>query len=336
MKNQKNLDYFVGFDIGTNSIGYAVSDTSYDLIKYQQHPMWGVHLFETAESAEKRRTHRAARRRLDRRQQRVQLLRELFSGEIGKVDRNFFKRINSSSLKRDAAESQFAIFADMEYTDADFYRQYPTIHHLIAELMESDSPHDVRLVYLACAWLVVHRGHFFSEVAKEKVDELIDFQSVYNDLKTYVEDNGYIFSWKHLDITINDIGKILRSSETRSQKGKKLAELLKEKGEVYGVTGLSIFEALKRNTITFQDIIKYYPEYNIYSNDVLKQVEITAKYEGYLVRQQKQIEQSLKQENTLIPEDIDFNDIKGLRKEAQQKLNDIKFIMHCKLLISLL
>ena len=58
--------------------------------------------------------------------------------------------------------------------------------------------------------------------------------------------------------------------------------------------------------------------------DVLKQVEITAKYEGYLVRQQKQIEQSLKQENTLIPDNIDFNDIKGLRKEAQQKLSDIK------------
>ena len=98
MKKQKNLDYFIGFDIGTNSTGYAVSDTNYDLIKYQQHPMWGVHLFETAKLAEERRTHRAARRRLDRRQQRIQLLRELFSVEIGKVDRNFFRRIDSSFL----------------------------------------------------------------------------------------------------------------------------------------------------------------------------------------------------------------------------------------------
>ena len=62
----------------------------------------------------------------------------------------------------------------------------------------------------------------------------------------------------------------------------------------------------------------------MYDKDVLKQVEITAKYEGYLIRQQKQIEQSLKQENTLIPSEINFDDIKGLRKEAQQKLNDIK------------
>lgn len=229
MKKQKNLDYFIGFDIGTNSTGYAVSDTNYDLIKYQQHPMWGVHLFETAKLAEERRTHRAARRRLDRRQQRIQLLRELFSVEIGKVDRNFFRRIDSSSLKKDSSEPRFAIFADSEYTDTDFYKQYPTIHHLISELIDSDSPHDVRLVYLACAWLVVHRGHFFSEVAKEKVDELIDFQSVYNDLETYVEDNGYIFSWKHLDIKINEAGNILKSSATRSNKEKKLVELLQVK-----------------------------------------------------------------------------------------------------------
>lgn len=229
MKKQKNLDYFIGFDIGTNSTGYAVSDTNYDLIKYQQHPMWGVHLFETAKLAEERRTHRAARRRLDRRQQRIQLLRELFSVEIGKVDRNFFRRIDSSFLKKDSSEPRFAIFADSEYTDTDFYKQYPTIHHLISELIDSDSPHDVRLVYLACAWLVVHRGHFFSEVAKEKVDELIDFQSVYNDLETYVEDNGYIFSWKHLDIKINEAGNILKSSATRSNKEKKLVELLQVK-----------------------------------------------------------------------------------------------------------
>ena len=226
MKKQKNLDYFVGFDVGTNSIGYAVSDTNYDLVKYQQHPMWGVHLFETANLAEERRTYRAARRRLDRRQQRVQLLRELFSVEIGKVDRSFFKRIDSSALKKEASESRFAIFYDSDYTDSDFYKQYPTIHHLISELIDSDSPHDVRLVYLACVWLVVPRGHFFSEVAKEKVDELIDFQSVYNELETYVEDNGYIFSWKHLGVKINDIGNILKSSTTRSDKGKQLAELL--------------------------------------------------------------------------------------------------------------
>jgi len=123
---------------------------------------------------------------------------------------------------------------------------------------------------------------------------------------------------------LKKINEATNLSLTRYNSKSKLAELLKEKGEVFGITGMSIYEALKRNTITFDDILKYYPEYSKFSNEVLKQVEITAKYEGYLIRQQKQIEQSLKQENTLIPENIDFNEIKGLRKEAQQKLNDIK------------
>ena len=123
---------------------------------------------------------------------------------------------------------------------------------------------------------------------------------------------------------LKKIDEVTSLTMVRCNSKSKLAELLKNKGEVFGITGMSIYEALKRNTITFDDICEYYPEYRSYSKDVLKQVEIMAKYEGYLVRQQKQIEQSLKQENTLIPENIDFNAIKGLRKEAQQKLNDIK------------
>ena len=127
-----------------------------------------------------------------------------------------------------------------------------------------------------------------------------------------------------LKTKLNLINEVINLASTRYNSKSDLAKLLAEKEEIFGVTGMSIYEALKRNTISFNDIIKYYPEYAKYDKDVLRQVEITAKYEGYLIRQQKQIEQSLKQENTLIPEGIDFNDIKGLRKEAQQKLNDIK------------
>ena len=185
MKKQKNQDYFVGFDAGTNSVGYAVTGTQYNLIKYQSHPVWGVHLFESAQLAEERRVHRSARRRLDRRQQRIQLLRELFAKEIAEVDQNFYHRIDSSALKKENGTPKYAIFADSDYTDKDFYKQYPTIHHLISDLIDSDKPHDVRLVYLACAWLLAHRGHFFSDVAKEKVDEFTDFSVVYNELESF-------------------------------------------------------------------------------------------------------------------------------------------------------
>ena len=47
MANEKK-EYYIGLDIGTDSVGYAVTDTSYSLIKYRGEPMWGVNLFETA------------------------------------------------------------------------------------------------------------------------------------------------------------------------------------------------------------------------------------------------------------------------------------------------
>ena len=229
MKNQKNHDYFVGLDIGTNSIGYAATDKNYQLLKYQQHPVWGVHLFESANPAADRRPYRTARRRLDRRQQRIRLLRELFAREIGTVDPRFFQRIDSSSLKKTEDDSGFAVFDDPDYTDVDFHRQYPTIHHLISELIDSREPHDVRLVYLACAWMLAHRGHFFSDVAKEKVEELICFSTVYQELADYAADHGFHFSWQHLPLGTDIIGDILKSSENKTAKSKKLTSTLQVK-----------------------------------------------------------------------------------------------------------
>lgn len=104
----------------------------------------------------------------------------------------------------------------------------------------------------------------------------------------------------------------------------KMAELFKSKDESFSTNGLTVREALKRSSITIDDILQIVPELSTFPYDVLKEVEIQVKYEGYLARQQKQIEQAQKNENTLIPNSIDYNKIKGLRIEARQKLDTIK------------
>ena len=81
--------YYLGLDIGTNSVGYAVTDEEYNLLKFRGEPAWGVTVFDEGELCEKRRKFRSARRRLDRQQQRVDLLQELFAKEIAKVDPRF-------------------------------------------------------------------------------------------------------------------------------------------------------------------------------------------------------------------------------------------------------
>ena len=67
----KTENFYLGLDIGTNSIGYAVTDTQYFPIKCHGEPMWGTHLFEEASFAEDRRMARVSRRRIARRKYRT-------------------------------------------------------------------------------------------------------------------------------------------------------------------------------------------------------------------------------------------------------------------------
>ncbi len=175
-------NYYLGLDIGTDSVGYAATDESYNLKRFHGENVWGSVLFDGAYTKAERRSFRTARRRLDRRQQRVKLVQELFAEEIAKVDPRFYIRIEESALYGSDAHEKFALFKDSDFTDKDYYKKYPTIHHLIDELMKSSEPHDVRLVYLACAWLVAHRGHFLSEIDKEHISELTQFGPIYQDL----------------------------------------------------------------------------------------------------------------------------------------------------------
>lgn len=178
--------FYLGLDIGTDSVGYAVTDDQYRLRKHKGEPLWGVTLFEKAQLAKDRRTYRTMRRQIDRRQQRVALLEELFAPEIGKIDAKFFLRRRESALFPEDAPDGVRLF-DGGITDEEYHRLYPTIHHLIVELMESCEPHDVRLVYLACAWLVAHRGHFLLDTS---ADAATDFHAVYEDFCDYLKDEG--------------------------------------------------------------------------------------------------------------------------------------------------
>lgn len=191
-------EYYLGLDIGTNSVGYAVTDSEYKILKYKGEPMWGSHVFEEGSQCAERRGFRTARRRLDRRQQRVRLVQEIFANEISLVDDKFYIRLKESALYQEdkSGNNPYSVFADDNYTDKEYYEKYPTIHHLIMDLIEDEQPHDVRLVYMAAAWLVAHRGHFLSDVEKTHVEKVLDFDGVYRELQEYYNDNAYTIPWK--------------------------------------------------------------------------------------------------------------------------------------------
>jgi len=205
-------EYYLGLDIGTDSVGYAVTDSKYDLLKFHGEPAWGVTIFDEASLSEERRSFRTARRRLDRKQQRVNLLQELFATEINNVDPRFFIRMEESYKYRDDAGDCYTLFNDPDFTDKEYYAKYPTIHHLISDLMNSTEPHDIRLVYLACAWLVAHRGHFLSNIDQNNLSSVRDFSAVYNNFIEYFTGNRECSApWEEIDL--HELEGIIRKKE---------------------------------------------------------------------------------------------------------------------------
>ena len=220
----KEKKIYLGLDIGTDSVGYAVTDESYNLRRFHGSDAWGSIVFDSGSTKADRRGYRSARRRLDRRQQRVKLLQEIFAAETAKVDPRFFIRLTESYLWREDTKDRYIFFNDDDYTDVQYMKDYPTIHHLICELMENREPHDVRLVYLACAWLVAHRGHFLNNIRVEKIDELTDIHKVYDDFKQFFLDNEYSLPWN--DVDENKLAEILKKKTGVNNKKAELAELL--------------------------------------------------------------------------------------------------------------
>lgn len=98
---------------------------------------------------------------------------------------------------------------DGDYTDKDFYAQYPTIYHLRKELIENKKQsYDVRLVFIALHHIIKNRSHFlFDSLDMSRID---DFEPVYNQLVMYLKDNYDI------EICCFDTQKYAETLENRS------------------------------------------------------------------------------------------------------------------------
>ena len=88
--------------------------------------------------------------------------------------------------------------------------------------------------------------------------------------------------------------------------------------------GVKLAELLKRTELDYEKLSEIDKDRPDLDKAVWKEAEIMIKYEGYIKLEEKQVESFQKLEEKLLPEDIDYNEIKGLRLEARQKLNNIK------------
>ena len=83
-------------------------------------------------------------------------------------------------------------------------------------------------------------------------------------------------------------------------------------------------DLLRRPNVTYEDLAPFDADRPALSADVTAEVEIQVKYSGYLSRQLKQVEEFKKEEARLLPKDMDYEAIPGLRLEAKEKLQQIR------------
>lgn len=220
--------YYLGLDMGTNSVGWAVTDPNYNLFKAKGKDLWGIREFNEASTAVERRTHRISRRRRQREQVRIGLLKDYFHDAIGEVDPDFFQRLANSKYHLEDKDTEVRyknnVFNDDDYTDKDYFDQYPTIYHLRKELIESTDKHDVRLVFLALLNMFKHRGHFLNSGLGENSGEN-NINNAYLELTNLLSE----FTQYNLSETID--GKkiedlLSRRDMSRTRKAEGLAEIL--------------------------------------------------------------------------------------------------------------
>lgn len=106
--------------------------------------------------------------------------------------------------------------------------------------------------------------------------------------------------------------------------GKNTQVVLEKYGSTPLNTAATLDELIRRPELDYEKVRELDPEYKELPEDIINQINIEIKYEGYIKRQEKQVENFKRVEVRKLPENIDYSTIQGLRLEAQQKLNKFK------------
>lgn len=255
-------DYFIGLDVGTNSVGWAVTDSNYKLCRIKGKTAWGARLFSEADTAKQRRSFRATGRRLARRRHRVLFLQEIFSEEISKIDPYFFLRLNESFLydedKSPNARALMPLFNDKEL-EKKYHVAFPTIFHLRYALANKDAPNhafalsDIRFVYLALHHIVKYRGNFLSSnaIGSESgiSDETIKYlNNSFKDIATrFSEESDDDFeSFELLSLSSKDelLNILVDKTTNKVEKKKKITSLLSPVNKELNSTYIDLFKIL--------------------------------------------------------------------------------------------
>lgn len=312
-------EYYLGLDMGTSSVGWAVTDKDYNLVRAKGKDLWGVRLFKEAETSAERRQHRTSRRRIQRERARIGFVRQIFANAIDEIDPGFYQRLDDSKyIEKDKNEQQpFALFSGDKFTDKEYYAKYPTISHLRKELCLSTEPHDVRLVFLAILNIFKHRGHFLnSNIGSDGIGNLKDIISPLCDDIQIIHENEIC----------NKLGNILSSKElSNSRKYESIIELL----DIDKKSNIS--EMLKLICGLTATISKVFPN-NAYNEENIKK-KLSFRDSGY-DEKMAEIELFLSEENfekiSVLKQVFDWSVLSALMRDGVKTLSEARVLSYEK------
>ena len=134
------------------------------------------------------------------------------------------------------------------------------------------------------------------------------------------EERYHKFLKKYEDIN----NEIERVKNTNIKPSEKLNEILKDAGTTEVTTGYKLVDLIRRTELNYDMLAPVDTERPVLSKEEREEVNIQLKYEGYIKLQLEQIEEFKKLEQKKIPSDINYEDVKGIRIEARQKLEKYK------------
>lgn len=276
-------DYTIGLDIGTNSVGWAVIDDEFELVKKKRKVstfqngkiietknnrtnFWGVRLFEEGDVAADTRLKRGTRRRLKRRHERLRYLQSMFALEMSKVDPNFFYRLDESFLwlsDKKIEQTKYSLFRNKE-EEQSYYDKFPTIYHL-RDFVMTHEVDDLRLVYLAIHHIIKFRGNFLYQDKEDFNVENIDIKASLRALFEILNDteNELAFEFD-LDL-LDDAQNILKNKQwSKSKKAFELKNLFSHSDSIKQKQLTELFKLIVGNKGSFS---------NLFAKDDYKEIE---------------------------------------------------------------
>ncbi|MCR5627146.1 MAG: tRNA uridine-5-carboxymethylaminomethyl(34) synthesis enzyme MnmG [Lachnospiraceae bacterium] len=118
--------------------------------------------------------------------------------------------------------------------------------------------------------------------------------------------------------------EIERLSSVKVGAGKEIADILTSIGSTPLNTGATLEELVRRPELSYEKIAPLDKNRPELPDNIIEQINIEIKYKGYIEREKLAVEKARKMEKKLIPEDIDYNDVKGIRIEARQKFIEFR------------